>query len=159
MSLRDGPAGARLVIRRAAVDTRDRVSALPRNLRALALVLMLPGLVLSGAVHLCVCLGELLDLGTVCPGAVSECCTLPVPGSSADRADACGDCCIAIDVEGSVAIAPLPQHDTGGGAGPIAPAPAHVAVALVLEAHSARPARAAPPLERPPGRAPIPLRI
>jgi hypothetical protein len=156
LRLPNGSAAPRLVIRRPAVDTRDRVSALPRNLRALALALMLPGLLLSGAVHLCVCLGELLDLGTGCPDAVSECCTLPEPGSRADQ-DACGDCCIAIDVEGGVAIAPLPQHDSDASGATIAPA--NVAHALVLELQFARPARAAPPLERPPGRAPIPLRI
>ena len=136
-----------------------RVSALSRKLRVLTLALMLPGLLLSGALHLCVCVGELLDLGSTCPDAASECCSLPEQDSSADRSGECGDCCIAIDVESGVAIASQPQHDSSASDAPIAPAPAHVAVAHVLEAQSARPARAAPPLERPPGRAPIPLRI
>ena len=135
------------------------MSALSRKLRALTLALVLPGLLLSGAVHLCVCLGELLDLGTVCPDTISQCCSLPVEDASADRSEECGDCCIAIDVEGSVAIAPLPEVDAGASSTAIAPAPAHVALELALEARSARPARAAPPLVRPPGRAPIPLRI
>lgn len=135
------------------------MSALSRKLRAVTLALMLPGLLLSGAVHLCVCLGELLDLGTGCPDATSQCCSLPVEGASADLSDECGDCCIAIDVEGSVAIAPLPEHDAAVNSSPIAPAPAHVALELALEAQAARSAHAAPPLVRPPGRAPIPLRI
>ncbi len=147
------------MIRGPAVDTRNRLVPRFRSLRALALALALPGLLLSGAVNLRVCLGEWLAPGEGCVALVETgCCDLPAEAPSVADTPDCGGCCIAIDVSNEVPIAPLPESGTGTQATPALPAPVLGSLAPVATALGT-PAHPTPRLARPPGRAPTPLRI
>jgi hypothetical protein len=127
-------------------------------MRILALLaLALPGLLLSGAVHLCVCLGVLLGSEGPCATANADCCERFDGDSALEAAESCSDCCIVLDVEDGPPIAPTPEPVSGPETPQIAAVPS--ALAPPPQEGFAAPARAAPPGCRPPGRAPIPLRI
>lgn len=147
------------MIRGPAVDTRIRLASRFGNLRALALLAFaLPGLLLSGAVHLRVCLSEALDLDMGCATVETDCCAPPAELPSVADSPDCGVCCIAIDVGVQVPIAPMPDNGDGIHALPsLSPAaPGSFALASAATPVSAR---AGPRIDRPPGRAPTPLRI
>jgi hypothetical protein len=155
-----GPPPDRLVILGPAADTRRVVFSVFRTLRALALAaLLLPGLVLSGAPQLCLCLGDLLGIGSDCaPLAQVGCCSSQTGLPSAFDAPDCGVCCITIAVAEPLDAAPA--RETTAADLPQLAAPPLVLLGTVPEiARAQAPARAAPPLASPPGRAPIPLRI
>lgn len=145
------------MIRGRAVDTRP---GLIDRTRILALfVLALPGLLLSGAVHLCICLGALAAGSGSCANAAPDCCARFEPGTAAEDAAECGDCCIAIDVEGGLPMAPRPESDPGIEFVAFAPAVGPVVAPPWTAEQRGPPARAATRLPRAPGRAPTPLRI
>lgn len=147
------------MIRGGAVDTGSDVADRTRILALLALAL--PGLLLSGAVHLCICLGALLASGEgPCASAAPDCCARFEAGSTVEDAADCGDCCIVLDVAGGPPLAPLGDAVVALELPALAPAPDHVAAAPPLNAASrGNPARAVERRARAPGRAPVPLRI
>ncbi|HVS17503.1 MAG TPA: hypothetical protein VMT18_02800 [Planctomycetota bacterium] len=133
------------------------MSTVSRTLTLIAL--LLPGLILSGAPQLTVCLSEALGLEMPCgPLAAADCCGAASEGPTAVDAPDCGVCCITIEVAEPLVAAPAPESVASALLELAAP-PLVLLATLPASARTLAPARAAPPLVRPPGRAPIPLRI